>query len=259
MKICVTRSPNPKIVGMAQALSSIINNAQFLYWDSNAPIFKILKEVAPDVVFFTPDDIEEQHLVYCKAESPNTKFVLIEDKEPVQYEHIDFKISLINQNEKYYLDYLADPTLFSNGESNEQLACDFLIFSSPVMQDKNISGWINTICSNYNVKIFGNAFSSPYYLGAIDVIDVKHAIQSCKGLIALNNEWYFNTLMNKKIPMCLGSNSNNNKKFIFNNFTELKEMCDKVIAGDIQIANEDFGVENTHIAFANKVKEGLGI
>ena len=210
MRICITQGTDPKIIGFTNALNSIIPNAEIMVWNSNTPIMKMMQELNPNILFFTNTDCTPSHLAYCKAAFPNTKFVLL-DKQNDNYD-VDLKISLANKSGEKYLDFLGDSVLYANGEFKDKFKSDLCIMSSKNMaENRSLMNWINSISNMFNIKIFGYPAPSAYYLGNVQLHDIRHIIASSKGVIMADPEWYYNSIFNNRIPICFKDESINQK------------------------------------------------
>ena len=257
MKICITRSLNPKIIGITNALNALMVNTNMVFWDSNIPLMKMMNDVSPDILFFTNKDLTPNHLEYCRKSFPNTKFVLI-DQNNNEYD-VDLKISLINKLDEKYLDFLADNILYNNGEYKEKFKSDFCIMSNQSMsENKLLMRWINTIGENFNIKIFGHPVNSAYYLGNIQLEHIKHIIASSKGIIMCDTEWYNNAIANNRIPICFWGKSIN-PKYTFNTYEELHNLCNNIVQNKIRISQEDIDPTKTYLYFVEKIIRELSL
>jgi len=153
-KIYFSTSNHPKIVGLAQSMQLVEADSHWLD-SSSTVIFDLLGTVGPDVVFLKDDDYKIEHIEYAKADFPDTKFVLLTEKNET-HEIWDAVIYLNDDTNELFLPHLAHD-LYSNGTANKIHETDILVISNNIdIENQNILKWIFSIASKYRLKIYGD-------------------------------------------------------------------------------------------------------
>lgn len=250
MNIYIKYSQHPKIFGILNALKK--TNHKIIEWDNNTNYFNIFDIHPPDIIFITEEDINQAK--YILHDYPNIEIFLFKNSKN-NYENNYKEINLLDKSSNNFLDYLCDDYFYCNGKENDKFKCDFLIFTNNISNDNNE---VLDICcgigSNFNTKIYGtNKINAVYYLGIPEPYEYKDMIASCKSIIMFDNEFFYTTLYNKKIPLVY--NPEPIHHFQFNNYDQLSQICDYVIKH--HTINNNLNIQN--LTYSSFLKEKLGI
>ena len=270
MSIYIRTSSHPKVVGIAQALEKSVKDV--FYWDpEQVKLFDLLEDVKPQAVFLQDAEVEDGYIKYAKQEYPRTSFVWFRNNIHSKFDStgIDLVIdlheggqydSLSDDKDYLYLPYLANTIAFSGGTFQKQYETDFLIFSDGIPDEykEDIIKWLDALGSKYRIKIYGTEkLSLVYYLGRPMPDAYKDVIASCKAMIMWNDEWFYTTVLNNKIPIIFQQNRGYN----FSSYHGLEAVCYDILLDRESLAlNIDVVKDRkTYLGFSDKIRRRLSL
>lgn len=254
MNIYVTKTNDPKVLGVAHAIEEVVGEAFFFDLNTTS-MFDLLETKRPEIVLLETKDLPKAHLEYAKAEYPATKFILFNDRD--SQTQADLVIDLKNKSSNWYLPNLVDTAICTDGQETPFLKCDFAMFTDNVDQENVIlKEWLEILGQRFNIKLFGSKkIDCSYYAGNITQENIKNVYSSVKGLIMVENSNFENCLANGIAPVPYSNTKN--FEYSWDNLDSLCSCCEKVLN-----ETKDFYSERTagtYIEFVNRIKEELKI
>jgi hypothetical protein len=231
MRIYFTATDNPKIIGFAQAIEKLINEAFFVNLRKQN-IFDFIEISKPDLIFVDSSSLDYIYIDYVKAENPNIKICLIKDKptDP-KFDHLfDYIINAFNEKEENFMPFLHNDVMITDeGKFDNKFDSDFIFISNTLKTSMDINNILNLIGDNFNLKIIGkHKVNSPYYIGNIGEADYNNVFKSTKAIISLNDEWDMTCLSSEILPISFNI-KDEKKEYQWNNTQELFSICKKVV------------------------------
>ena len=259
MKAYFSATEHPKIVGVAQGIETFAPDS-FFWHKSQMSLFDLIEEKKPDAIFLNDNDTQDDHIKYAKHEFPHIKFVLFTEGDEVT-EGFDAIYSLNNPKSPKFIPYLANPIALNGGNATDQYKCDFVLFSNRLdAENKGMLKWLSAIGNRYHFKIYGNnRLPIPYYLGRPQPEEYRNIIKSAKAVIMMDEEWFYSTVLNDRIPLVFDRTKD--KPWKFDQYEEITALCDSVLKGTPEWMDElkKEAEGKTYIEFAKQMKEELGL
>lgn len=255
MSIYVTRTDDPKIMGVAHAIEKVIGEA-FFFDLNTVSMFDFMERKKPKLVLLEAKDIPKAHIEYVKADYPDTKFVLFANGSYPIRGPFDLVINTKDKDHEWYLPSLVDTVLCSNGDYSQHLACDFAMFTDHIDPDNQIlKEWLEILGQEFSLKLFGNKkIDCSYYAGQLQQDNVKHLYKSIKGLLMVEDSNVENCLANSVAPIKYSFTKDG--EYDWDNLKTLGDICGRVLKDNKDSYGETSG---TYIEFVERIKEGLGI
>ena len=254
MSIYVTRTNDPKVMGVAHAIEQVIGEAFF--FDLNiTSMFDFMETKKPKLVLLEAKDIPKAHIEYVKADYPNTKFILFTNG-PYDNTVFDLVINTKDESNEWYLPNLVDTVLSCDGAEVDHLKCDFAIFTDSLDAENAIlKEWLEILGQEFNLKLFGSKkIDCTYYAGGVQQENIKNIFKSIKGLIMVEDSNVGNCLANSVAPIMYSFTKDG--EYDWDNLKTLRDICGKVLKDNKSSYGEPAG---TYIDFVKRIKEGLGI
>ncbi|NVM35954.1 MAG: hypothetical protein HWN81_10180 [Candidatus Lokiarchaeota archaeon] len=249
MRIYFTLTNNPKIIGIAQAIEKLINEAFFVDFKKQN-IFDFIEVSKPDLLFINSTDLNNTYIDYVRKENPNLKLCLIKEQftDPNIDKLFDYTINTFNKTLDNYLPYLHNDNIITNeGIFENKFESDFTFISNIQNQSLDLVKGLDLIGDNFNLKIFGKyKIKSPYYIGNVTESDYKHIFKSTKGLISLNDEWDMSCIASNIVPISF--NMSDKKDYQWSNIEELFNVCKEIFSGN------QFKIDGTFNTYKNYAK-----
>lgn len=257
MSIYVTKTNDPKLLGIAHAMEAVIEEAFF--FDLNTlDMFDFIQKKKPKVVLLEMKDIEKCHINYVKQEYPDIKFILF-NKGAFSLEEDIFDLVInttIDREGEMYLPNLVDTTICRGGEEKRSLKCDFAMFTDRV-DDNNpvLCEWLEILGQAFNLKVFGSKkIDCSYYLGDILEENIKNLYKSTKGLIMVEDSNIENCIENNIAP--INYSYSKDGEYEWDSLDKLMTKCEKVLNEN----KTSYGkTKGTYIDFVNRIREELKI
>lgn len=231
MRIYFTATDNPKIIGFAQAIEKLINEAFFVNFKTQN-IFDFIELSKPDLLFVDSSSLDYIYIDYVKQENPNIKICLIKDKptDPKFDHFFDYIINIFNEREDNFMPFLHNDVMITDeGKFDKKFDSDFIFISNSLKTSMNINNILNLIGDNFNLKIVGKyKVNSPYYIGNIGEADYNNVFKSTAGIISLNDEWDMTCKSSDVLPISFNINDDK-EKYQWSNTKELFAICKNVV------------------------------
>lgn len=241
-----------KIIHLAESMNRIGCTSNWVNYD--VPLFQLLNEVNPEVLFCHDDQHSSGHLALAKRDFPNTKLVLLSSQlsktEEKNYDAVVY-LSSTHSNEPLYLDYLINENHI-DGTHKKEFETDILFITDGIDSNNQYArSSLDSIGNKFKLKMYGeNNLKSIYYLGGIHRSLYKDVIASSRAVILFNDEWKNTVLAVGKIPIVYRQKMTN--QFEFSNYKELEEACDRVFSTS---PSKQYG--KTYTDFCKMLLEGL--
>lgn len=239
-----------RIIHLAESMEIVEKNSHWV--DNSTPLFALLEDKNPTIVFLN-DMHNPEHVKYAKHDYPSTKFVLITNKNDVQYDSYDLVVNLSDENTQgIYLDYLVNQW-HCDGTPDEVYETDILYLTdSHDVSNQYINNMIDSIGNKYRLKAYGKKrLNSLYYLGDVHRLEYKNLIASTKIVLMFDKEWLKIAVANGKMPL-VWNNSSQINECEFSNYQELEDACASLLEKKIEKATSE-----TYTDFCVKLIEEL--
>jgi len=227
MKIYFTVTNNPKIIGLAQAIEKLINEAFFIDLKKQN-IFDFIEISKPDLLFVDSSNLDHIYIDYVKKENPNIKICLIKDQltNPKFDELFDYVINMINEEKDNYMPFLHNDVMITDeGKFDKKFNSDFIFISNKSNVSIDIINTLNLIGDKFNLKIIGkHKINSPYYIGNISEAEYNNVFKSTKGVISLDDEWDMTCMFSDILPISF-SMQDDKREYQWRNPKELFYIC----------------------------------
>ena len=239
---------NQKYVHLAESLEKVCASIDWV--DPSTPLFALLEEIKPDVVFLNGSENPE-HVKYAKHDYPDVKFILVSEQsvDSDVYDKIIY-LSEIEKDNGVYLDFLVNEW-HCNGEEIENYKTDILFISDGYEKSDFVEEALNSLGDKFTLKIYGRErVDSIYYLGGVNRLEYKNLIASSKIVVMFDREWLHTIMNNGKVPLVYNVKKTNQCEF--SNYDELVSACEELM--DMSMEKTDL---KTYTEFCKEIIEEL--
>ena len=192
MKFIVSLAPTRLSHGIASSLNCI-DGTDIIFWEPhNKPAMDMFDEVKPNIVFCYPKDLRSQEMQIAMSRYPDTGVVCLGDVSEGINAHIATGASESPQVPSLGFVDGAMIAQVNRGEYDPKLKSEIMIFTDYMPFDMKRKELIESLCSSYNVKIFGSKkVDFVNYLGNVDLPTRSNAMASTDLYVDLgDNTWY---------------------------------------------------------------------
>jgi len=258
MKAAFSVNHNPKVFGIRQALSNAGDSTAV--WE-NTPLYDVIADINPDVVFVSDKDYcKDKSVRLAKEEFPHIKFVLLQETPISNIEGIDLTLKLHDYlpeiDKQIFVPYMTN-SVYKDGKPFTIYQSDITVITNSVdPNDTSKIQLINQLGSQFRLKVYGNIrIPSVHYLGAPEISEYKNVIKSASHLLMFDNELLYAAAVNNVSPVVMTKNPK-----------EAWEAIDR--DGVCRICTSQTGwledlkakaISDTYDLFVKQMKEHLGI
>ena len=225
MNIFISRHDDLRVHGLAQAIKTIVPTSFF--WNrQEKPLFDLLQDSSPDVIFYHDADALDGSIALAKLEYPDVKFVYMQFMPALSGASPDLTIHMIpltcGEN-TMYLDYSVNLVDMTGGIKRDKFSTQILAITDNIDNENQFQILaLRALSHKFQTKIYGNTrVGIPNYLGRLRQEDYKDVFASAKILVAFDETRCNDAAYHNCVPLVYGKD--------FRNVTELLEECEKLL------------------------------